>query len=263
MDILKRKFRGEKREFPVYSQSEADEAGIEYVHWKQAQVGDWALSDDGHVGECLAIMGPYTNQRGMESRFMIFSYAKTFNYSSTKLNFMDHKVTNSYGTISTKDWATVEANSGRGKRFINAYVMNFMAGVTIDWEKLGLIYRPDQAGKEPGRTAKHIFSQEAFREMIQQKMIEVFKGKNISEPDVIEMFRDALVMAKANKDAKEMRMIAEDFRDMLDMNPKELPRGREIPYDEADVVDELQGDIDQAQIELGQKRIAAGETKEE
>ncbi len=263
MDILKRKFRGEKREFFVYSQVEADEAGIEYVHWKQAEVGGWALSDDGYVGECLDIMGPYTNSKGQESRFIIFSYGKTFNYSSTKLNFMDHKAVNSYCSVSTKHWATREANSGRGKRFINAYVMNFMAGVSIDWEKLGLIYRPDYEGKDPARSAKHLFKQEAFRKMIQQKMIEEFKGKNISEKYGIEMFKDALVVAKANKEAKEIRMVGEDFRDMFDMNPKELPRGGEIPYDEADVVDEIQTDIDKAQIELGQKKIEAGETKEE
>lgn len=262
MDILKRRFRGEIREFPVYSQAEAEEVGIKYVPWREANKGGWGLSDDGYVGECLDIKGPYINRCGLKARFITFSYGKVFDYPTTKLNFLAHKATRSYSWISTKDWATQEANKKRGKRFITAYVMMFMAGKTIDWKKLGLIYRPDL--DDPARSAKHLFRQEVFKEMIQQKMIEVFKGKNISEDDVIEMFKDALVVAKANKDAKEMRMVAEDFRDMFDMNPKELPRGGEIPpHIEDAVVEELQADIDRAQLELGQKKIEAGETKEE
>lgn len=262
MDILRRKFRGEKREFHIYPQAEADEKGIEYVHWREAREGDWALSDDGYVGECLDVMGPYTNYQGSKAIFMIFSYGKVFDSPSIKLNYLERKATNSYSYVSTKDWASLEASKKRGRRFITAYVMNFMAGVPIDWTKLGLIYRSDE--KQPDKTAKRLFRQEVFQEMIQQKMIEVFKGQNISEHDVIEMFKDALAVAKSNKDAKEIRMVAEDFRDMFDMNPKELPRGGEIPpHIEDAVVDEIQGDIDRAQIELGQKRIEAGEIKEE
>ena len=261
MDILTRKFRNVFYDFIIYSQAEAENVGIDYVHWREAGRGGWALSDDGYVGECLDILGPYTARNGATARFMIFSYGKVFDYPSTKLNFLERKATKSYSCTSTKDWAAREVKNRRGQRFITAYVMNFMAGTPIDWKKLGLIYRMDQ--KKPDKTAKYLFRQEAFKEMIQQKMIEVFKGKNISEDDVIEMFRDALIMAKANKDAKEMRMVAEDFRDMFDMNPKELPKGSEVPYDPDDIVDEIQADIDKAQIELGQKEIGAGTEKEE
>lgn len=263
MDILRRRFRDKRTEFCVYSQAEADGVGIEYVPWREAGRGDWALSDDGYVGECLDVMGPYTNRIGKTARFMIFSYGKAFDYPSTKLNFLEHKATKSYGNVSTKDWATLEAMKKRGKRFITAYVMNFMAGVPIDWEKLGLIYRPDQEGKRPDRTAKHLFNQEVFKEMIQQKMIEVFKGKEISEGEVIDMFLDALKQAKLNKDAKEIRMVAEDFRDMFDMNPKVLPMRGEIPPESEAEYEEIQADIDRAQLELGQKRIEDGETKED
>ncbi len=263
MDILKRKFRGEQREFCIYSQDEAENAGINYVHWREARKGDWALSDDGYVGECLDVLGPYTNRLGKTARYMIFSYGKVFDYLSTKLNFLERKFTKSYSWISTKDWATKEAERKRGQRFITAYVMNFMAGVPIDWKKLGLIYRPDQNGKQPDKTAKHLFKQEVFKKMIQQKMIEVFRGKNISEDDVIEMFRDALTMAKANKDAKEIRMVAEDFRDMFDMNPKDLPRGGEVPYiQDAEVEETLLAEVEEVKLELGQKKVGTGETKE-
>lgn len=264
MDILKRKFRGEQREFHIYSQAEADEAGIEHLPWREAGKGGWALSDDGYVGECLDIMGPYPSNRAQDTRYMIFSYGKVFDHPKAKLNFLERKANRSYSCISTKHWATIEANRKRGQRFITAYVMNFMAGVPIDWKKLGLIYRADLEGKKPELTAKNLFSQGVFKEMIQQKMIEVFKGKEITEYDVIDMFKRALAVAEANKDAKEIRKTAEDFRDMFDMNPKPIPRGGEIPPHIEDAeVEELQSDIDQAQIELGQKRLETGETKEE
>lgn len=38
--------------FPVYTRDEADELGLEYVYWKDAQIGQMALSDDGYVAQC-------------------------------------------------------------------------------------------------------------------------------------------------------------------------------------------------------------------
>ena len=90
--------------------------------------------------------------------------------------------------------------------------------------------------------------------MIQQKMIEVFKEKEKTEGDVLDMLDKAFEMAKKNKDPKEMRLVAEDFRDMFDMEPEKplrgmLPYGEEVPWEEGEIADEIEA----AQAQLPSK----------
>ena len=53
MHVIKRKVNNILRSYQIHSQKEADDLGMEYVYWKDAQEGDNALSDDGYVGVCL------------------------------------------------------------------------------------------------------------------------------------------------------------------------------------------------------------------
>ena len=37
------------RQYSIFTKEEADNEGIEYKHWKEAEIGDYAISDDGYV----------------------------------------------------------------------------------------------------------------------------------------------------------------------------------------------------------------------
>ena len=239
MDTINRYFGGIKRTFHIYSQEEADAEGIKYLPWREARPGDWGLSDDGYVGECLTV------KKYGGSLEYAFSFARLWGSKNAKLNYLERKATRSYHMVSTKPWAEREVTRGRAKRFILAYVMMFMAGGKIDWKKLGLIYRPDHKNKNPARNAQYLFKQEAFKRMIQEKMIEVFKDKNLTEGDVIDMFKEAYDKAKNTGNVKEMRKVAEDFRDLLDMLPEKPLRGM-LPYGEDAEWSELDDDLEGA-----------------
>ena len=243
MDILRRWYEGGRRNFKIYSQEEADKLGIKYVYWRDAKKGDWVLSDDGFVGECLKIYGPYGKTK---SRQFMFSFAYAWENSKSKLNYLERKAARSYWTSGTKHWAEKEVGKSRSKRFILAYVMMYFAG-NIDWEKLGLIYRSDRHS-EPTRRAKHLFKQEAFQKMIKQKMIDVFKEKGKTEGDVLEMFDKAFEMAKNNKDPKEMRLVAEVYRDLFEMLPEKQVVDKFLPGEEVDW-DEIEEQSETRQIE--------------
>lgn len=264
MDILKRRFRNVEREFYIYSQAEADEAGIEYVPWQEAKKGDWVLSDDGYVGECLDIQGPYTNYQDSKKIFMTFSFGKLWQQKGSELSYLKRKATGAFYTTSDTHWAVREISRRRAKNLIDAYVAMFMVG-RIDWDRLGRIYRSDQ--KNPAMAAKFIVRQEVFRKMISERLQKEFSEKGITEGDVIDRY--LAIYKKANReknpDLRVMKSVTDEFRDMLDMKPKQLPAGRGYPPGEEVDADyeEIQADIDRAQIELGQKKIEAGETKEE
>ena len=69
MDNIKRKIGGKHREFEIYSKDEADKKGFAYIHWKHADKGDYALSDDGYIGECLD-RKVYTDKKGRTKTFI-------------------------------------------------------------------------------------------------------------------------------------------------------------------------------------------------
>ena len=54
MDVIKRRVGGKMRTFNIWTQKEADDKGYFYIEWKHANEGDYALSDDGYVGDCLS-----------------------------------------------------------------------------------------------------------------------------------------------------------------------------------------------------------------
>ncbi len=221
MDVLTRRIGGKAQEFRVYSKEEADATGIKYVHWKQAQPGDWALSDDGYVGECLKSKA-YTD-RNRAKVLVTLSFGRMWVYPSAKLEYLPRKAKGAYSYCSPTTWADVEARMTRTKRTVHAYALMVIDGQGVDWKKLGLIYRPDQ--RIPGATVRRLFKQEAIREMIDKRFRELISARGITEGDVIDMLLNAFKMAGNNKDAKEMRMVAEDFSKMLDMYPsKEVKR---------------------------------------
>ena len=227
--------------------------GLKYVPWRDAKQDDWALSDDGYVGECLKISGPYRHGGALEHTF---SFARMWGSSKGKLNYLERKATRSYCLTSAQHWAEHEVANTRSKRFIEAYVMMFMAGNGIDWAKLGQIYRPDDSGRDPARRAKHLFKQEAFQKMIQQKMIEVFKGKNKTEGDVIDMLDKSFAMAEKVKNPTEMRKATEDYIRLFDMLPEKqpgaiFPYGEEVPWEEG----EIEGSLEGAKKLTGKKKI--------
>ena len=63
MDTLKRKVNNRNQVYKIYTAEEADKLNITYLHWKEAHIGDYALSDDGYVGKCIG-RKTYTDKKG-------------------------------------------------------------------------------------------------------------------------------------------------------------------------------------------------------
>ena len=62
---IKRRINGKTSKHPVYTKDEADNKKLDYVYWRQAEIGDWAITDDNFVSECYA-RKDYTDKNGKE-----------------------------------------------------------------------------------------------------------------------------------------------------------------------------------------------------
>ena len=66
---IKRRINGKTGKYPVYTKEQAKDKKLDYVYWRQAEVGDWGLTDDGFVAECYDRKN-YTDKNGRVKTFV-------------------------------------------------------------------------------------------------------------------------------------------------------------------------------------------------
>ncbi len=88
--------------------------------------------------------------------------------------------------------------------------------------------------------------------MIQQKLMEVFKTRNKTASDVLDMLDESFEVAKASKDAKQMLAATQEYIELFSMRPDKT-NGKKLPgdYDAEDAdFDEIEAAVDTAQAQL-------------
>ena len=114
MEKLKRKLKKGTRVYNIYSQQEAEEAGLDYSHWKQSKTGEYALSDDGFVGKCIG-RKDYTDKKGRVKTFVRLAYGANWAGKTNKIQYLVNKEHGVYNQANPKasNWVVREANMTR------------------------------------------------------------------------------------------------------------------------------------------------------
>ena len=55
--------------YPIYTKDEADKKKLKYVYWKECDAGDWGITDDDYVSECVS-RSDYTDRNGNTRTFV-------------------------------------------------------------------------------------------------------------------------------------------------------------------------------------------------
>lgn len=199
--------------FPVYTDIEADELGIIYKYWQDCGPGEFGLSDDNYVSECIARNNYSTNTE------MVYPYGRQWLGNHRKIEFEPHYKSNNFSTVSTKSYGELEAQTGRADLAVTAYLTYKMAGLSPDMHKIGSIYRPDQ--KNPVIAAKRLFKTKEAKKMIEEKLKEILTDKKIDEGFVLDTIKDAIEVAKVKESSADMIRAAKELSIFLDMAPKQ------------------------------------------
>jgi len=185
---------------------------LKYKHWKDCKEGEWGISDDGYIAQCLAVK---TYASGIE---MTYPYGKQWVTKTSKLEFEPHWESKNFNSVSTKSNMELELQKRRSKDVLDAYMTYIMAGKTPDFDLLGQMYRPDQ--EKPAWTVKRLLKTKGMKQMIKDKMKEVLTERGIDEGYVLDTIKDAIDVAKVNEDPGNMIKAAKELSDYLDMKPK-------------------------------------------
>ena len=172
-------------EYDVHTEEEFLKMDKPYKYWKECKEGEWGISDDGYVAECLSVN---TYASGVE---MTFCYGKQWITKSSKLLFVPHWENKSFHGTSTKSHMELELQKTRTKNLLEAYMAYILAGEKPDFDKLGQMYRPDQ--EKPAWTVKRLLKTKGMKQMIKEKMKEVLTERGIDEGYVLDTIKDAII----------------------------------------------------------------------
>ena len=202
----------ESTDYEVYTKEEFQKTGKKFVHWNKCNPGDWGISDDGYVAECL--------QRNIygTSIEMVFPYGRQWAKKTAKLEFEPHYYSKNYSNVSTKSYAEIESTKNRADLAIDAFLAYKMAGETPDMDKIGRIYRPDQ--KNPEVAVRKLLRTKEVKKIMADKLKEILVDKQIDEGYVLDVMKDAIDTAKVKEDPANMIRAAKELSVFLDMQPK-------------------------------------------
>jgi hypothetical protein len=216
--------RYHKQTYLIYTRDEADNEGIHYKPWQSCRKGDWGLSTDGYVAECIA-RRRYKSKTGSfpagTSYNLVYPYGQAF-YSAKypkrgKLEYRKHEESGTYNSVSTKPSWELERNRTRTKNFVEAYVKQYLGG-KLNYSVLGRIYRSDE--ENPVIRAKSLLKKKYVKDMIDKQLTEILTDKGISEGTVFDMLIEAAEMARAKGQAANLLRVAENLIDIYGMKAK-------------------------------------------
>jgi len=225
MDKLVRKHlrqplkKGVKREYYweeylIYTEKEAKDHKIPYKAWRDCNMGDFGLSDDGYVAVCIKRREyeKYTNY--------VFPYGQVFGGPKKKLLYEPHRKTGSYASITAQTFEDKYRRNRQYKNFAKAYAIQFVSG-NLDYDKLGKIFSPTDGN--PSAKTKSLLKKEYVKEMIDDELKKILAEKEIDEGSVLDMIKKAHEVANDKLDPANMMRAAEVLVKILGLYDRKQP----------------------------------------
>jgi|14_taG_2_1085336.scaffolds.fasta_scaffold37420_2 hypothetical protein len=214
---IKRKINHKTALYPIYTKEEADKKKLKYVYWKECDKGDWGITDDNYISECIS-RSDYTDKNGNTRTFVKLSCGVGWCSSFSKIEFELNKAYNVYSkTNPAKDWKEQEAGTTRAKNTVTAYANMLLSGDRVDFSKLGNIYRPDQ--KIPEATVRRFLKQKVAKRMVEEKLKNLLAGKSVNKEFAVDNLLRALHMAENKGDVNNFLKANDQIMDLLEMKP--------------------------------------------
>ena len=88
-------------DYKIYSKKEAKKRDLDYKYWKEADEGDWALSDDGWVAKVIK-RKEYPGNRNFSNIYLRLPWGYTFLAISILLRSLKRKVGGAFTLLAVK-----------------------------------------------------------------------------------------------------------------------------------------------------------------
>ena len=210
------KHKGDKEvtTYTIYRAKEAKENDIMYKYWKDADTGDYAVSDDDFVAKVIS-RREYPGNRNNNNIYLRFPWGYTFfspQYPSKRLNVRGRK-TNT--TFSGKSYIEVQSGQDKMKNLSAMFAIKPDYDLAIEWA-LGAVTDTER------RKWKRTMKSEVFKSMVREERQKLLQDHELTEDYTFELMKETIELAKEKKDVSNLMRVVENLQDLHGMKDKDM-----------------------------------------
>ena len=210
-----------RTQYKIYKEKEAKQEGLEYVYWKEAEQGDWAISDDGYVARVIK-RKEYKDRPNKKTNIYIrFPWGYNFFNPEGNTKPLLVKGRKSAYTLSGKPYMEVLAGQERMKTLAMTYVKSrFNTDLAIDMA-FGVI------SDKQRRRWRRMMKTEVFQKMKSDELNKLLDNHELSQDYALELLKETIKVAKAKGDVTNLMRAVDNLQDMHGMKDKHLVKTTE------------------------------------
>tara|TARA_R110002020_G_scaffold360382_1_gene573039 strand:+ start:1497 stop:2243 length:747 start_codon:yes stop_codon:yes gene_type:complete len=194
--------------YMVLKKEEADEKNLSYKHWREADEGEYGLSDDDYVAKVIS-----KSSYKPTSIYVRYPFGYTFynpRYKSVKLKASGRK---SNTTISGKTNWEVLSNGQKMKNLAMVYAQ------TMDYNK-AIDYVLDNPSNSTKVMWKRRMKKEKFKDMVRDELQKLLQEHGMTEAYTLELLEETIRKAKDKGDVTNLMRAVDNLQDMHGMKDK-------------------------------------------
>lgn len=205
-----------KTNYNVYREEEAKKEGLDYVHWKEAQQGEWAVSDDGYVALVIKRKEYRDKPNKKTNVYIRFPWGYNFfnpNGTSKPLIVKGRK---SAYTLTGKPYMEVIAGQEKMKSLAMMYVKSkFNTDLAIDMA-FGVI------SDRQRRRWRRMMKTEVFQKMKSDELNKLLDNHELTQDYALELLKETIKVAQMKGDVTNLMRAVDNLQDMHGMKDKHL-----------------------------------------
>ena len=201
--------------YKIYTKKEADKDNVRYRHWKEAQQGEYAISDDDIVAKVIKRKVYLDKARKSSNNYIRLPWGYHFFSDTGKSKPLNAKGRKSAYTMSGKPYMEVAKNQEKMKNLAMVYskVLNSDMAIEIAF---GVI---DDRQK---RRWKRMIKTEVFSNMVSEKLNELLGKHALTEEYTIKLLKETIEAAKIKNDITNLLKCVDNLQEMHGMKDKNI-----------------------------------------
>jgi len=205
------KANGGTKAYTIYTKEEADDRGIDYVYWKDAEEGDWALSDDNYIAQVIKVKEYPSNNNSMTK------YVRTpWGYIMWDQKYKGRKflVEGRRSAYTFTGKRKIEALEPSLSKLAMCYAQTMNKDLAIDMA----------FGSLPGNqhsSWKRRMKSEVFKNMVREELAALLTRHGLTEDYTLDLLTETIELAKGKKDVTNLMRAVENLQSMHSMDSKD------------------------------------------
>ena len=196
--------------YVIFREEEAAEKNIQYKHWRDADEGEYGISDDGYVAKVIS-----KSTYKPTSVYIRYPFGYTFynpRYTSVKLKASGRK---SNATISGKTHWEVLSKGQKIKNLAMVYAQ------TMDYDK-SIDHVLDNPSSNQRIMWKKRMKKEKFKDMVRDELQKLLQEHGLTEAYTLNLLEETIRKAKDKGDITNLMRAVDNLQDMHGMKEKHL-----------------------------------------